>query len=39
MQLPGGVRVQNRGTLSKKQLQNLNAAITTQQSLFKTLLH
>lgn len=29
MQLPGGVRVQNRGT--KKQLQNLNAAITTQR--------
>lgn len=29
MRLPGGVRVQNRGT--KKQLQNLNAAITTQR--------
>lgn len=34
MQLLGGVREQNCGTLNKKQLQILNEAITTQKSVF-----
>lgn len=40
MQMPQGMHVHNHCALrgKKKQLQSLNAAITTQQSLFKTLL-